>query len=102
AGPTRESNEVEETRRLVNVLPPSVELASSASVMMLRGSRRRSRNSTSTRPSPPTATLGRYWLVPSFIGSSLTRTGADHVFPPSEDFFTNTSSSPFRPSIHVV
>src|SRR6185369_11909643 len=40
--------------------------------------------------------------LPFLVGSSFTRTGADHVSPPSLDDITNTSSSPLRASIQLT
>src|SRR5215831_16760375 len=42
------------------------------------------------------------WAFPFLTGSSLTRTGADHVSPPSFDDIRNTSGSPFRASIQFT
>jgi hypothetical protein len=40
--------------------------------------------------------------APFFTGSSFTRTGADHVRPPSGERITKTSGSPFRVSIQFT
>src|ERR1700716_2008601 len=40
--------------------------------------------------------------LPFFKGSSLTRTGADQVSPPSRDDIKNTSGSPLRASIQLT
>src|SRR5260221_11536985 len=49
-----------------------------------------------------TAIHVRNWNAPFFTGSSFTRTGADHVRPPSREAATNTSGSPLRASIQLT